>query len=73
MILIHKDVSSHEATKPVECPVCGAKRAFDVPRQARVRTARRGKPPPGADSDMAFVKCKNCKCQIGISMETEYE
>ena len=69
MIVVHKDAPKLKMTKPIKCPLCGYKRAFNVPKNACVRTSERGIPPPDSDEDIAFLKCKNCGNQIGITME----
>jgi len=64
MIFVHENVAVYTATKPMECPKCGYKRAFDVPVGACVRKAKRGRPPP----NIVFLKCKKCGEKVGISM-----
>ena len=63
MIYVHENVAVYTATKPMECIVCGYKRAFDVPEGVPVRKAKSGKPPPVA----ALLKCRKCGAQVAIS------
>ena len=67
MIVVHEHLSKDTATKPMECPKCENKRAFDVPVGACVRKAKRGRPPP----DVVILKCKKCGHRVGISTEQE--
>lgn len=69
MIVVHENMADYAATKPMECPKCGYKRAFDVPEGAVVRKSRRGKPPPGASADIVLLKCKKCGHPVGVSTE----
>ena len=69
MIVVHEDVAVYKATKPMECPKCGYRRAFDVPSGACVRRFQRGKVPPGQLTDIALLKCRKCGRKVGISVE----
>ena len=69
MIVVHENVSAYIPTKPMECPKCGYKRAFDVPVAACVRLSRRGRPPPEELADIALLKCKKCGHTVGITVE----
>ena len=73
MIFVHDNVSSYKTTKPTECPICGFKRAFDVPVRATVSKAKRGRPPPEQENDIAFIKCKKCGNPVGISMDSDID
>jgi len=65
MILIHENVAANAATKPMGCPTCGYKRAFDVPLTASVRKAKRVALP----QDAVLLKCKKCGVKVGVSTE----
>jgi hypothetical protein len=69
MISVHENVPKYKTTKPVECPSCTNKRAFDVPVEARVRSSRRGGPPPESSDNYIILKCKKCNNRVGVSME----
>jgi DNA-directed RNA polymerase subunit RPC12/RpoP len=70
MIMVHEDIAAYVVeTKPMECPLCGNKRAFDVPKSACVRRAKRGKAPPFAESDAVILKCKKCGKAVGLTIE----
>jgi DNA-directed RNA polymerase subunit RPC12/RpoP len=71
MITVHTEIAENMATKPMECPCCGFKRAFDVPSAACVRKSKRGKPPPGLEGDLAIFKCKKCGHPIGVSVTAD--
>ena len=71
MIIVHETVAVNTATKPMGCPKCGYKRAFDVSAGACVRKARRGMPPPGPMDDLALLKCKKCGHSVGITVELD--
>ena len=68
MIFIHKNFSLPR-TKPIKCPICEYGRAFDVPINTCVRASKRGFGVKDDENDVAFLKCKKCRNQIGITIE----
>ena len=71
MLVVHENVTEYKATKPMECPKCGYKRSFDVPEGTCVRKSKRGKPPPGKQTDMVLLKCRKCGHSVGVSSEQD--
>jgi len=69
MLTVHLHITENIPTKPMECPNCGFKRLFDVPKDTCVRKARRGLPPIFLGVDFAILKCKKCGHGIGVSIE----
>jgi DNA-directed RNA polymerase subunit RPC12/RpoP len=69
MIYVHEDVAEYRTTKPMECPKCGYKRAFDVPAAACVRKSRRGQAPAEDEGDIVILKCKKCGKPLGLTIE----
>ena len=71
MIIVYEIAEAKTATKPMECPTCGYKRAFDVSAGACVRKAKRGRSPPELAADLALLKCKKCGHSVGITVELD--
>lgn len=69
MIVVHENVGTYAVTKPMNCPRCGHKRTFDVPREACVRKSKRGKPPIEDRADIVLLKCRKCGHSLGVSTE----